>query len=71
MYTPTSTPLDRKTNFILKNSELYGASAAFRAMVDSTVYFSAQERHESAAYLTEHYGASYEIDRALDGLDAS
>jgi hypothetical protein len=69
MYTPPVTTIDRRTNFILKNSDAYQSDAGFRAMVDNTVYLSQEERVKSAVYIDDFYGTSYALQYKLEGRD--
>lgn len=70
MYTPPVTPLDRRTNFILKNADAYQSDAGFRAMVDNTVYITPLEKQTSAVYVDDFYGSSYSLQYKLEGHDA-
>ena len=48
--------IDRKTNLILKNSEIYRAFPMFQKMVDNTIFLSPEAKHASDRYVDEYYG---------------
>ena len=47
---------DARTEIILRNAELYSADAAFRAMVDNTVFLTQEQREKSQLEVDEVYG---------------
>lgn len=47
---------ERRANFIIRHADQYEANAAFRAMVDSTIYLTEEQKHESMAIVGDKYG---------------
>lgn len=54
---------ERRANFIIRNAERYNESAAYRMMVDNTVFLTQEQKEKSQLEVDRVYGWERPVER--------
>ena len=57
---------ERRANFIIRNADRYNESAAYRMMVDNTVFLTQEQKEKSQLVLDDKYGWQRPMMEASD-----